>query len=154
MRGLLSRQVTAGASGIGLVIVERLVEAGAQCMVCDVDTAALDACASTRHRPCVRADVANEAQVDALFEEVNQRLAVLDILVNNAGISGPTASLEELSLAGWRQTLAVNLDSHFLCTRREIPLLRAARGGSIVNMSSIGRRPGRRFRSTATRRLG
>ena len=136
--------VTAGASGIGLVITERLIEAGARCMVCDVDGAALEACASTvgGRDLAVRADVSDEAQVDALFAQIERRLGGLDILVNNAGISGPTLSLEELSLADWQRTIAVNLDGHFLCSRRAIPLLRAAGGGSIVNMSSIGGRLG------------
>jgi len=136
--------VTAGASGIGLVITKHLIEAGARCMVCDVDTAALEACVSIVGRKdlAVRADVANEAQVNALFAEVEEHLDGLDILVNNAGISGPTRPLEELSLTEWQRTLAVNLDGHFLCARRAIPLLRAAGGGSIVNMSSIGGRLG------------
>jgi NAD(P)-dependent dehydrogenase (short-subunit alcohol dehydrogenase family) len=136
--------VTAGASGIGLVITQRLVEAGARCMVCDVDAAALDVSASTigGRDLAVRADVANEAEVDALFGQVERQLGGLDILINNAGISGPTAPVEELSLADWQRTIAVNLDGHFLCARRAIPLLRAAGGGSIINMSSIGGRLG------------
>jgi NAD(P)-dependent dehydrogenase (short-subunit alcohol dehydrogenase family) len=90
----------------------------------------------------VKADVADEAQVEALFAQVRRELGGLDILINNAGISGPTLELAELSLADWKRTLAVNLDGHFLCARAAIPLLRAAGGGSIVNMSSIGGRLG------------
>ena len=135
--------VTAGASGIGRVIAAQLTEAGARCMVCDVDAAALDEYASAFGASlAVRADVADEAQVDALFAQVKRQLGGLDILINNAGISGPTLPAEELSLDNWRRTLAVNLDGHFLCSRRAIPLLRAAGGGSIVNMSSIGGRLG------------
>lgn len=135
--------VTAGASGIGLVIARYLMEAWARCMICDVDTSALHSYAARYGDGlAVRADVADEGQVDALFAQVGRQLGGLDILVNNAGISGPTAPLEELSLADWQRTLAVNLDGHFLCTRRAIPLLRAAGGGSIVNMSSIGGRLG------------
>jgi len=136
--------ITAGASGIGLAITQRLIESGARCMVCDVDPAALGDCAAILggSELAVRADVSNEAQVDALFSQVERQLGGLDILVNNAGISGPTAPLEALSFDDWHRTLAVNLDGHFLCTRRAIPLLRAAGGGSIVNMSSIGGRLG------------
>ncbi len=135
--------VTAGASGIGLAIAQHLMNAGARCMVCDVDEAALDGFASTYGEGlAVRADVAEEGQVDVLFEQVRQQLDGLDILVNNAGISGPTTPLEDLSLADWRRTLAVNLDGHFLCTRRAIPMLRASGDGCIVNMSSIGGRLG------------
>lgn len=135
--------VTAGASGIGLVIARYLTEAGAQCMICDVDEAALAAYAAEHGAgTAVYADVASEQQVEALFAQVQERLGGLDILVNNAGISGPTAPLEELSLADWQRTLAVNLDGHFLCTRSAIGLLRAAGGGAIINMSSIGGRLG------------
>lgn len=135
--------VTAGASGIGRVIAQRLIEAGARCMVCDVDAAALDEYASTFGKGlAMRADVADEAQVDVLFDQLEQQLGGLDILVNNAGISGPTLPAEELSLEDWKRTIAVNLDGHFLCARRAIPLLRDAGGGSIVNMSSIGGRLG------------
>jgi NAD(P)-dependent dehydrogenase (short-subunit alcohol dehydrogenase family) len=130
--------VTAGASGIGRVIAAQLTEAGARCRVCDVDAAALDEYASAFGASlAVRADVADETQVDALFAEVKRQLGGLDILINNAGISGPTLPAEELSLDDWQRTLAVNLDGHFLCARRAIPLLRAAGGGSIVNMSSL-----------------
>lgn len=135
--------VTAGASGIGLAIARRLIEAGATCMVCDVDPAALEestALVGAGH--AVKADVANEADVAALFGEVKQKLGGLDILINNAGISGPTAPIEEISLADWQKTLAVNLDGHFLCARAAVPLLRAAGGGAIINMSSIGGRLG------------
>lgn len=135
--------VTAGAAGIGRVIAQQLIDAGARCMVCDVDETALADYAATFGKGlAVRADVANEAQIDALFSAVEAQLGGLDILVNNAGISGPTLAVEELSLVDWQRTLAVNLDGHFLCSRRAIPMLRAARGGSIVNMSSIGGRLG------------
>ncbi len=136
--------ITAGASGIGLVITRRLIEAGARCMVCDVDNSALEACKPILGGEglAVRADVSDETEVDFLFSHVQQQLGGLDILVNNAGISGPTAPLEDVSFDDWCRTLAVNLDGHFLCSRRAIPLLRAAGGGSIVNMSSIGGRLG------------
>lgn len=135
--------VTAGASGIGLIIAKRLIEAGTHCVVCDMDPVALETCiTSVGQGNAFHADVSDEAQVQALFKQVTQRLGGLDILVNNAGISGPTALLEDVSLDQWRQTLAVNLDGHFLCTRQAIPLLRAAGGGCIVNMSSIGGRLG------------
>ena len=111
MSGLLVVEralVTAGGSRIGRVIAERLAEAGAHCMVCDVDTATLDEFASTFGAGLgIRADVADEAQVDALFDQVEERLGGVDILINNAGISGPTLPAEQLSLGDWRRTLAV-----------------------------------------------
>jgi NAD(P)-dependent dehydrogenase (short-subunit alcohol dehydrogenase family) len=64
------------------------------------------------------------------------------VLINNAGIAGPTAKVEEISVADWDRTIAVDLNSMFYCTRRAVPLLKAAGGGSIINLSSIAGRLG------------
>ncbi len=129
--------VTAGATGIGMAIAKTFMAAGAVIHVCDVDEAALAALAEAE--PTIGttvADVADEAAVDRLFEAAVAQLGGLDILINNAGIAGPTGLLEDLGFADWQRTLAVNIDSQFLCARRAIPLLRQAGGGSIVNISS------------------
>jgi NAD(P)-dependent dehydrogenase (short-subunit alcohol dehydrogenase family) len=135
--------VTAGAQGIGLAITEAFVAAGAEVHICDVND---DFLAAAKSRlPGVsqsRTDVSNEAQVDAMFDPLGARSGGLDVLVNNAGIAGPTAPVEDTDLAQWSQTIAVNLTGPFLCTRRAVPLLKAAGGGSIVNLSSVAGRLG------------
>lgn len=135
--------VTAGAQGIGLAITEAFVVAGAQVHICDVNDDFLAAAKSKF--PDVsqsRTDVSNEDQVDAMFAELSARWGALDVLVNNAGIAGPTARVEDTDLTEWSQTIAVNLTGPFLCTRRAVPLLKAAGGGSIVNLSSVAGRLG------------
>ncbi|MBK5204674.1 MAG: SDR family oxidoreductase [Polaromonas sp.] len=135
--------VTAGAQGIGLAIAEAFVAAGAQVHICDVND---DFLASAKQKlPQVsqsRTDVSSESQVDAMFAELAARWGGLDVLVNNAGIAGPTDKVENTDLAAWDQTIAVNLTGPFLCTRRAVPLLKAAGGGSIVNLSSTAGRLG------------
>lgn len=135
--------VTAGAQGIGLAITEAFVAAGAQVHICDVNQ---DFLAEAKSRlPGVsqsRTDVADAAQVDAMFDALKARWGMLDVLVNNAGIAGPTAKVEDTELADWAQTIAVNLTGPFLCTRRAVPLLKAAGGGAIVNLSSAAGRLG------------
>lgn len=135
--------VTAGAQGIGLAIAETFVAAGAQVHICDVNDAFL---ASARSKlpgaSQSRTDVADEAQVDAMFAELTDRWGGLDVLVNNAGIAGPTSPVEDISLTDWTQTIAVNLTGVFLCARRAVPLLKAAGGGAIVNLSSAAGRLG------------
>ena len=135
--------VTAGAQGIGLAITEAFVAAGAQVHICDINDAFL---ATAKEKfPGVsqsRTNVSHEAQVDAMFAELSARWGRLDVLVNNAGIAGPTAKVEDTSLTEWNQTIAVNLTGPFLCTRRAVPLLKAAGGGSIVNLSSAAGRLG------------
>ncbi|PZQ03302.1 MAG: 3-oxoacyl-[acyl-carrier-protein] reductase [Variovorax paradoxus] len=130
--------VTAGASGIGLAIANAFHEAGAQVVVCDVDEAALARVRNLRPAWGVLAcDVSRREQVDALFAAVSQRYGqALDVLVNNAGIAGPTASIETLEPEEWDRTVAVNLTGVFLVTRRAVPLLKAAQGGAIINISS------------------
>ncbi len=71
-----------------------------------------------------------------MFAAATEKLGGLDVLVNMAGIAGPTATLEDISLADWRRCLAVNLDAAFLCAKAAIPHLKRNQSGSIVNMSS------------------
>ena len=61
----------------------------------------------------------------------------MDILVNNSGIAGPTALAEEVSLEDWEATMAVNLRGVFLGCKHALPIMKKARRGSIVNISSI-----------------
>ncbi len=133
--------VTAGGSGIGRTIAEAFVAAGAGVHVCDVDEAAL--ATLVRERPeigATRTDVADPVAVDALFDAAEARLGGLDVLVNNAGIAGPTAGIVDVEPAALRQTLAVDVEAMFHCARRAVPLLRAAGGGSILNLSSVAGR--------------
>ena len=133
--------VTAGAAGIGRVIAETFVKNGARVHVCDVDEKALKEL--KRKAPAVAqtlADVADLAQVDKLFEEVKRNLGGLDILVNNAGIAGPTARVEDIRPEDWERCIAVDLNGMFYCTRKAMPMIKAARGGSIINLSSIAGR--------------
>lgn len=135
--------VTAGAAGIGRAIAERFAAGGARVHICDIDRGALDAFRKAQPKiGASLADIADPAQVDQFFKDAAASLGGLDVLVNNAGIAGPTGPVEEISIEDWRRTLAVNLESQFLCTRRAVPLLRQAGGGAIINLSSAAGRFG------------
>jgi NAD(P)-dependent dehydrogenase (short-subunit alcohol dehydrogenase family) len=141
--------VTAGAQGIGLAIAEAFINAGAQVHICDINQGFLDA--AKNKLPAVSwslTDVSDAQQVDAMFADLPAHWGgLLDVLVNNAGIAGPTARIEDTQLEDWNQTVAVNLTGAFLCTRRAVPMLKAAGGGSIVNLSSVAGRLGFPLRS-------
>ena len=140
--------VTAGAAGIGRAIVDTLVEAGARVHACDVDEVAMAALREARPEVGVTpADVADDAAVDRLIAEAQERLGGLDVLVNNAGIAGPTGAIEDIDPAEWRRCLEVDLTGMFLCARRAVPLLKAAGGGVMVNLSSSAGRLGYAFRT-------
>jgi NAD(P)-dependent dehydrogenase (short-subunit alcohol dehydrogenase family) len=135
--------VTAGAAGIGLAIVKTFAGAGARVHLCDIDEKAL--AALKRELPNATqtvADVSKLADVDRLFEDVRLTLGGLDVLVNNAGIAGPTARIEDITPADWERTIAIDLNSLYYCTRLAIPMIKAAGGGSIINLSSSAGRLG------------
>ncbi|MFN2643918.1 MAG: SDR family oxidoreductase [Burkholderiales bacterium] len=132
--------VTAGGAGIGRAIAQSFLDHGARVHVCDIDEAALASLPEKITR--TRADVALLADVDRLFTELERHLGGLDVLVNNAGIAGPTAKVENIRPQDWDRCIAVDLNAMFYCTRKAMPLIKAAGGGSIVNLSSAAGRHG------------
>ncbi len=140
--------VTAGASGIGRAIADALLAHQARVVICDIDQGMIDAFrAAHPGAPAVVADVALQADVDRLFDTVKGELGGLDLLVNNAGIAGPTGGVDEIDPAEWRRCIDVCLTGQYLCARRAVPMIRAAGGGAIINMSSSAGRFGYAFRS-------
>ncbi|HWC47177.1 MAG TPA: SDR family oxidoreductase [Casimicrobiaceae bacterium] len=93
----------------------------------------------------VRADVADERDVIAMFELVDVRLGVPTALVNNAGVLDVQKRVEDMDAARIARVLAVNVVGAFLCAReavRRMSTLRGGRGGAIVNVSSAASRLG------------
>jgi NAD(P)-dependent dehydrogenase (short-subunit alcohol dehydrogenase family) len=129
--------VTAGAAGIGRAIAAAFLAGGARVHVCDISA---DAIATvTRELPTItatQADVSKVAEVEQVFDDVRRLYRRLDVLVNNAGIAGPTAPVEAIEPVDWDRTVAVDLNGQFYCTRRAVPMLKAAGGGSIINIAS------------------
>ena len=135
--------VTAGAAGIGRTLAKTFLEHGARVHICDIDEKAL--AEARKQYPSVsqsRADVANLADVDRLFDDVARQLGGLDVLVNNAGVAGPTAKVEDIRPEDWDRCIAIDLNGMFYCTRKAMPMIKAAGGGSIVNLSSAAGRHG------------
>lgn len=140
--------VTAGGAGIGRAVTAALVAAGAKVHVCDVSEGVLADCRlAMPDVGTTLADVSDEVAVDRLFDEVRSGLGGLDVLVNNAGIAGPTGAVEDITVADWRRCIDIDLTGQFLCARRAVPLIKAAGGGAIVNMSSAAGRFGYAFRT-------
>ena len=139
MRGIAGKRVlvTAGGAGIGRGIAAAFLAQGARVWICDIDAEAL-AATKDAHPELggSRTDVAHEGAVAAMFVAIEQTFGGLDVLVNNAGTAGPTGPIETLDPADWRRCVAFNLDGAFLCARRAVPLLKAAGGGAIINISS------------------
>ncbi len=80
-------------------------------------------------------DVRVEASVARFFTAIQQRYGRVDILINNAGTAGPSAPVEKVVLADWRDAIDTNLTGTFLCSRAALPLMSS--GGTIVNNLSV-----------------
>ena len=129
--------ITAAADGIGRAIAKAFAAEGARVHICDVNEEAL-----ARFREdfpeiaATHVNVRSEAEVDGWFDEALDDMGGLDVLVNNAGIKGPTAPVDDIELADWRETIEICLDAQFLCARRAAPVMKAQKSGVILNMSS------------------
>ena len=84
----------------------------------------------------IRLDVTQEQQWQDVIQTTVDRYGKLDILVNNAGIF-PMVRVEDTSVELWEQVMDINVTGVFLGTKHAIPAMRAAGGGSIINISSV-----------------
>jgi NAD(P)-dependent dehydrogenase (short-subunit alcohol dehydrogenase family) len=120
--------VTGGAQGIGRAIADGLEDEGATVAIADLNPPP----------DGIRADVASEADVRRLTDEVVARHGGIDILINNAGLYASLAMrpFTEIPLEEWQRVMDVNVASMFLASRAAVPHMRERGGGKIVNISS------------------
>lgn len=133
--------VTGGAQGIGRACAGLLAEEGARVVIGDIQIPAGEQAAATIRDTggdalFCRADVCVEEDCAALIAAAVATYGRLDGLVNNVGWF-PRATLEETTTALWEQVMNVNLRSAFYWCKYAVPAMRAAGGGSIVNIGSI-----------------
>lgn len=133
--------ITGAGQGIGRQIASDLADEGATVIICDINSAYIDeAIADITARggkafpgPC---DVSDRAQIDKLVAGVVAAHSHLDILVNNAGILVP-ATIEETTDQIIDKTIDINLKAVLWTIRAVTPVMKKARYGRIVNISSI-----------------
>jgi NAD(P)-dependent dehydrogenase (short-subunit alcohol dehydrogenase family) len=141
--------VTAGGQGIGYAITEQFLAAGARVFICDVESDRLAAARSAL--PGVGtavADVAQPADVAALFTAALGHLGGIDVLVNNAGIGGLRAAVEDIEDAEWARVMAVNIGGAFHCVKQAVPPMKAQGSGCIINISTSSVRTGLPMRTS------
>ncbi len=133
--------VTGAAMGIGKGIATALAREGARVAIADMNRdegrrAADEITRAGGEALFVATDVGDESQVRAMVDETVARYGRLHILVNNAGI-GVYTPVHETTLAEWERCLRVNLTGVFLCSKYALPHIKAAGGGSIINVASV-----------------
>jgi 3-oxoacyl-[acyl-carrier protein] reductase len=162
--------ITGAGSGIGRAIATLFAQEGARVIVNDLsekaarETVEVLGAAGSGAR-AIRADVADSAQVKAMFAEIEREFGSLDVLVNNAGIAGTSAAdrdklreradtrimelmsgegirthldvTQEMTDEAWHRMIAVHLNGTFFCTREALRLMSRRDQGAIINMSSV-----------------
>ncbi len=132
--------VTGGAAGIGLAIARRLVRAGYDLMIADVDAGGAERAAQEfrqqgRRSVAIPCDVGNREAAFKMVETATRALGDVDLLVNNAGIArlGPLLNFPETD---WRELFRVNVDGVFFCCQAVLPRMIARKKGNIVSIAS------------------
>ena len=162
--------ITGAGSGIGRAIATLFAQEGARVIVNDLrESAARETVealgAAGSGAGAIGVDVADSAQVKAMFAEVEREFGSLDVLVNNAGIAGTSAAdrdklreradtrimelmsgegirthldvTQEMTDEAWHRMIAVHLNGTFFCTREALRLMSRRDQGAIINMSSV-----------------
>lgn len=152
--------VTGAGRGIGRAIALELAKRGADITIANLRSEEMEETKNLiedcgRDAAVVTTDIRDESNVDACVERTVERFESIEILVNNAGIAGPNLPSENVPVAEWDETLAVNLRGAFLMCRGVLPIMKDNEYGRIVNISSvIGKRPVAKCTPYAASKLG
>jgi NAD(P)-dependent dehydrogenase (short-subunit alcohol dehydrogenase family) len=130
--------ITGAGSGIGLATARRMHAEGAKIVVGDMDEVAGARVAEELGGLFVKVNVADEDQVNNLFETAQSTYGSVDIAFNNAGISpADDDSIEITELPAWQKVQDVNLKSVYLCSRAALRHMVKQGSGSIINTASF-----------------
>ena len=154
--------ITGAARGHAEAIAKRFAKEGALVSICDIlpvgeleNQVGTDIEKAGGKVLCSQTDVSKEDQVQQLVDHTMAHFGTIDILANVVGIAGPTKDVWDMSLAEWKQTLDINLDSLFLCCKAVLPEMISKRSGKIINFSSgTGKQPLSHRTPYATSKMG
>ena len=133
--------ITGGSKGLGRSMASGLASAGAEVVICSRNEAEALAAAdelaleSGQRSLGLKCDVTDEDEVTALVERTVETFGKVDIMVCNAGIN-IRAPIDELKLDEFEAVMRTNVTGPWLCCRAVFPLMKKARYGRIINLSS------------------
>jgi len=132
--------VTGAGSGIGRAVARLMLAEGYRVVLAGRREAPLlESGAGHAQALAVPCDVTRPDDVERLFAVVLEQWGRVDVLFNNAGVFGPAAAVDEISVADWDATVAVNLTGSLLCAAAAVRAMKAQspQGGRIINNGSI-----------------
>ena len=132
--------VTGGSRGIGLDIAGKLLDQGARVVICGRKQENLDAATQTLAAGdrllALAAHIAQEADVERLFDKTLERFETLDGLVNNVGMNIATGVVDA-DYGLWQKIIDSNLNGTYLCSRKAGQIMKSRGHGKIVSITSI-----------------
>lgn len=136
-----------GATNLGVAFAEAMAEAGADVVICDINSEGLKETAKRIERlgrRClsIECDVSKEKEVKETVKKALDHFGKIDILINNAGIADPKLSgvpkmLHEYETDWWDGVLACDLQGVFFFSREVLRIMVKQKGGKIINVASI-----------------
>ena len=132
--------VTGGSRGIGLEIAAKLLDQGARVVICGRKQEGLDAAtqelAAGNRLLAITAHIAQEADVEKLFDNTLEQFGTVDGLVNNVGMNIATGAVDA-DYGLWQKIIDSNLNGTYLCARKAGQIMKAQGHGKIVSITSI-----------------
>jgi 3alpha(or 20beta)-hydroxysteroid dehydrogenase len=130
--------ITGGSRGMGAAHARAFAREGARVVIADVlddegRSLAAELGDTVRYE---HLDVTSESEWETVVASTVEAFGTVDVLVNNAGI-GNMAAIDNYTLEMWNAVLAVNLTGTFLGVKAVVPVMKAAKHGSIINISSV-----------------
>ncbi|CUH75997.1 SDR family oxidoreductase [Tropicibacter naphthalenivorans] len=132
--------ITGAGRGIGKACAKVFLEAGWKVGLVGRQPGPLEEVAAGHKNALVLpGDVAQEMQVEQIFNRAAAEWGRIDALFNNAGVSVMGATIDEINVADWKRCMEVNVTGAFICARAAFKRMRAQdpQGGRIINNGSV-----------------
>jgi 3-oxoacyl-[acyl-carrier protein] reductase len=130
--------------GIGLVCAQRLAENGAEIILWDRDSEALEAAKAAFNKPVatIQVDISDPQSVAAAMAASTKHHSRITQLLNSAGIAGPAVPTLDYTAEDWCQVIDINLNGTFYVNQAVLPTMKAQNYGRIVNVASVAGKEG------------
>ena len=136
--------ITGGAMGIGLVCAQRLAKNGAEIILWDRDSEALEAAKAAFNKPVttIQVDISDPQSVAAAMAASTEHHSRITQLLNSAGIAGPAVPTLDYTAEDWCHVIDINLNGTFYVNQAVLPTMKAQNYGRIVNVASVAGKEG------------